>query len=75
MKVIRGYKAELGLSERTYMCEECGLVIDRDLNAAIILRSVAVGSTDTLNACGQDVRLGISQAVLVEAGTKQENVA
>ena len=28
-------KAKLSLNERTYKCEHCGLVIDRDLNAAI----------------------------------------
>lgn len=33
-----GHKKErLDLSERTYHCERCGLVIDRDLNAAINL--------------------------------------
>jgi putative transposase len=33
-----GHKKErLDLSERTYRCEACGLVIDRDLNAAINL--------------------------------------
>lgn len=30
-------KERLALSERTYVCEECGLVIDRDLNASINL--------------------------------------
>ncbi|KDR96721.1 putative transposase [Peptoclostridium litorale DSM 5388] len=30
-------KAKLSLSERTYVCEECGSVIDRDLNASINL--------------------------------------
>ena len=30
-------KAELGLSARTYHCEHCGLVIDRDLGAALAL--------------------------------------
>lgn len=30
-------KVKLSLSERTYICEECGLVIDRDLNASINL--------------------------------------
>lgn len=37
-----GYiKKELSLSERTYDCESCGISIDRDLNAAINLRTVA----------------------------------
>ena len=30
-------KKNLKLSDRTYICEECGLVIDRDLNASINL--------------------------------------
>jgi len=62
-----GYlKPELGLGQRTFICEECGNVIDRDLNAVINLRNVAVSSIDTQNACGvgsgfacwkQDVKL------------------
>lgn len=37
-----GYvKAELPLSERTYKCPECGLVIDRDFNAARNLEKLA----------------------------------
>ena len=48
-----GYvKPLLSLSERTFLCEECGNVLDRDLNAAINLRKVAVSSIDTRNACG-----------------------
>ena len=31
-------KPELGLSERTYRCEACGNVLDRDLNAALNIR-------------------------------------
>ena len=31
-------KEELGLSERTYRCEACGNVLDRDYNAAINIR-------------------------------------
>lgn len=30
-------KSRLSLSERTYICEECGTVIDRDFNASINL--------------------------------------
>ena len=30
-------KASLDLSERTYKCEACGLVIDRDYNASLNL--------------------------------------
>lgn len=31
-------KKELKLYERTFMCPICGLIIDRDLNAALNLR-------------------------------------
>jgi transposase len=46
---------ELALSQRTFQCPNCGCSRDRDLNAALNLRNVAVSSTDTQNACGGDV--------------------
>ena len=36
--VCGSIKKDLKLSDRTYICPECGAVIDRDLNAAINLR-------------------------------------
>ncbi|MCE2415428.1 transposase [Candidatus Poribacteria bacterium] len=45
-------KKELLLSERTYDCTECGSSIDRDVNAAINLKTLAVGQAESLNACG-----------------------
>ncbi|MBQ9059181.1 MAG: transposase [Atopobiaceae bacterium] len=44
-------KTKLALSERVFTCEECGYVIDRDLNAAINLKRHAVSST--VSACGE----------------------
>ena len=44
-------KAKLFLSERVYHCEECGLAIDRDLNAAINIM-VAGSAPETVNARG-----------------------
>ena len=49
-------KKDLTLSERTYQCSQCDISIDRDVNAAINLRNVAVGHTETQNACGVQVR-------------------
>jgi putative transposase len=43
---------ELTLSDRTFHCQQCGLVLDRDLNAAINLKQLAGSSSDSLNACG-----------------------
>jgi putative transposase len=63
-------KKELSLSERVYKCEQCGLEINRDLNAALNL--VAVSLPETLNACGEDVRLRKSSEMCNAALMKQE---
>ncbi len=39
-------KKELSLSERQYHCSSCGVSIDRDQNAAINLKNLAVGHTE-----------------------------
>ena len=36
-------KKDLKLSDRTYICPECGTIIDRDLNAAINLEHYSIG--------------------------------
>jgi putative transposase len=43
---------DLTLSTRTFHCAQCGLVLDRDLNAAINLEKLAGSSSDSQNACG-----------------------
>jgi transposase len=40
----------LSLKDRTFSCPACGLLIDRDRNAALNLRPVAVMPTEALNA-------------------------
>ena len=56
-------KAKLPLSERVYHCEECGLVIDRDVNAAINIQ-VAGSAPETSNARG-----GSGRQTRLECGT------
>jgi putative transposase len=50
-------KADLPLGVRVFVCEACGLILDRDLNAARNLAQlaecVAGSSPETLNACGE----------------------
>src|SRR5262249_62245040 len=48
-------KPKLSLATRTFTCEQCGLVIDRDLNAAINLQHyVARSGRETRNGRGAD---------------------
>ena len=47
-------KVGLKLSDRIYICSECGLVIDRDLNAAINLSRYTTESSSGSNACGDE---------------------
>ncbi len=50
-----GWRKEgLRLSDRTFHCQQCCLVLDRDLNAALNLERVAGSSPDTVNACGAE---------------------
>ena len=65
-------KAKLPLSERTFNCNDCGLSIDRDLNAAINIK-VAGSAPETLNARGGDVRRTVGNAVPGEARTKRSH--
>ena len=72
-------KKELSLGERTYKCEECGLVMDRDVNAAMNLKKLA---TEALGGVTTEVKpvdrtalladLAINQLTTsrVEAGTR-----
>ena len=50
-------KAKLSLAERVYRCDGCGLVMDRDLNAAVNIL-VAGSAPETVNAHGETVKRG-----------------
>jgi len=59
-----GRKPSLTLAERTYVCEHCGLKIDRDLNAAINLARLG----DTLHTGETRTGTGSSPAATVTGG-------
>jgi putative transposase len=52
------YDTNLTLADRTFHCQNqqvpCGLVLDRDLNAAINLSILAGSSSESQNACGEE---------------------
>jgi putative transposase len=70
---------DLDLSARTFGCSACGLVIDRDLNAALNLLNEALkttGSFSESHACGQGssgLINGSGETALDEAGTNQQD--
>ncbi|QBS37412.1 transposase [Thermaerobacter sp. FW80] len=71
-------KPSLPLSQRTFRCEECGLVLDRDENAArnlaALVAAVAGSGPETLNARGRDGRPATWQAVPEEAGSRHRHM-
>jgi putative transposase len=66
-----GRKPSLTLAERIFRCDGCGLVMDRDVNAARNLLSLAASGADRQNACGGTVRprLARQDPVKQEPGT------
>ena len=53
-------KSKLSLSERKYMCHRCGIVVDRDLNAATNLAKLAVpkSGVSTIDRTGSSPGMG-----------------
>jgi IS605 OrfB family transposase len=65
---------DLTLADRVFRCENpgCGLVMDRDLNAAINLSKLAGSSSESRNACGED-SAGLGREAQVKlSSAKQE---
>ena len=68
-------KTDLTLSERMFICDECGFTLDRDYNASLNLKQVAASSTDTLKTpVGAEgsglLNIGVSETFLNESGSK-----
>jgi putative transposase len=67
-------KAKLTLNDRVFDCEACGLVEDRDVNAARNLLSLAASGAERRNARGAEVRPGPAGHPVLkrEPGTRGE---
>lgn len=68
------------LSEREFVCKNCGLVIDRDLNAAVNLKNFGLNKLRTVSpevtpmdkrALTYPSSIGVSETVLDEVGISQ----
>jgi putative transposase len=63
-------KAKLPLSERTYVCTSCGMVADRDANAALNLAAYGwrelAGSDPDSDGRGADRKTGLARQVAVK---------
>ena len=73
-------KAKLRLAEQEYRCECCGMVVDRDVNAArnlaVLVASsanrVAGSGPETRNARGGERVLPVGGMVLDETGSRHQ---
>ena len=55
-------KHNLKLTERVFVCNECGLEIDRDLNASLNLCRYSTVSSTGINVCGVPHQTGVATA-------------
>lgn len=55
-----GHRQKMTLNKRTYVCPECGMTIDRDLNAAINIRDFAIFRVIRKDLTNTDGRSGIN---------------
>jgi putative transposase len=67
-------KVEMDLSERIFICDHCGRMIDRDLNAAINLEQLTTGSSPESYACGEKCATSRTIVSLVQPGETRKEV-
>ena len=70
-------KDEMRLDERTYECEVCGLVMDRDLNAALNLEQLITARPAGSYACGEEKFMSAlknGQVLFHKAGTEHPSI-
>ena len=73
------HKQIVSLNERIYNCESCGLVMNRDLNAAINIKRWGLLELNRygiyrINACGDNVDVGKTIDFSSHVSTKQEKL-
>ncbi len=64
-----GNVQRMPISQRTFICEKCGMRKDRDINSSVNVLERATEGHSGSQACGDDVRPSARRAVAEEAGT------
>ena len=64
-------KSDLKLSDRVFTCNQCGLEIDRDLNASLNLCRYSTVSSTGINVCGVPHQTGVATA---KQGTMKQKI-
>lgn len=64
-------KQDLTLSDRTYVCNNCGNTIDRDYNASLNLQQVAVSSPDTITPLREESS-GLCETIFNDSGNEYQ---
>jgi len=72
-----GSKQKISLNERTYICSNCGLVIDRDFNAALNIKAFGIeilnrAGIARINACGETTNGDLTYIKSSYVSIKQE---
>jgi putative transposase len=65
-------KQTLSLSTRTFVCDDCGISVDRDPNAALNLEVLAASSA--VSACGEARSGAVRKSRVKRASVKQEGI-
>jgi putative transposase len=58
-----GHEQEMPLDKRQFKCENCGMIMDRDLNAAINIRNIGINTLghSGLQACGVETMVSMEK--------------
>ena len=68
-----GHRQKMTLDKRTYVCPECGMTMDRDLNAAINIRDFAIFRVIRKDLTNTDGRSGINAFGVGSSGNCDAN--